>query len=72
MEILYYYVNDEIKRQEIKNLTWDEVMQKRYDIFDCGFMAPVDPGHWIVISPGDIKRLDIFRQVGYIWEDFKK
>ncbi len=75
IEVLYYYdqydtkcsqTSSQIKRIEIVNRTWEEVMDFRWGVYETGVMQPVDPGHWIVISPADIKRVDVYRQNGYL------
>ena len=55
------YTN-ETKVYSFDNLT-DEMAQKfREKIFKIGFKFCIDPGHYVVISPWNIKELHIFRQ----------
>jgi hypothetical protein len=43
----------------------DEVMHFRHKIFDVGLMVCLDPGHWVVIPPFDIKEIHIYKQINF-------
>ncbi len=65
LEILYY-VDADVKKVEISNRYWPEVKEIRQDIFFIGVMVPLDPGRWVIISPGEIKIIYVHRQNGYL------
>lgn len=64
MEIIYR-VGAEDKMLRKRNMTSGELMQFRLDIFRIGFITPIEPGHWRLICPMDIKQIDLYKQSGY-------
>lgn len=47
------------------NLTGDEIQRYRESIFTIGFQIPVSPGHWRIVMPYELKRVELFRQSKY-------
>lgn len=65
--VRYWVEDDQTGRDTTKwhymdNRLPAEVMQARTELFSVGLMLPVDPGHWIVIMPNDIKEVHIYKQ----------
>lgn len=63
-----YTVDSEQKILRWRNMTDDQLMARRSKMFMVGFSIPVadgEPGHWRIICPMDILRVDLYRQSGY-------
>lgn len=62
-----YTMDTERKIIRWRNLTESEMMGRRNKMFHVGMTVPVggDPGHWRIIHPLDIQRVDLYRQSGY-------
>ena len=64
VEIVFHHEN-EIKRLVARNWDWQKVKLFRDNVFQCGYMFPVDPlgsNHFAIASPNDIISIDIYRQ----------
>lgn len=64
IEILFCQYNSRsvYRKHTIRNLTAQELMKWRENVFSSGLLLPVDPNHWTVIRPGDILSIDVWRQ----------
>jgi hypothetical protein len=62
-----YTMDSERKLFRWRNLSEKELMVKRTKMFSVGMTVPVggEPGHWRIICPIDIIRVDLYRQSGY-------
>lgn len=60
-----YVLDSEQKIIRWRNLTDAELMGRRVKMFSQGFTIPVEPGHWRIVHPIDIQRVDLYRQSGY-------
>ena len=62
-----YDFDSERKITRWRNLTDQDLMRRRTSMFQVGFSIPVggQPGHWRVICPIDIVKVDLYRQTGY-------
>lgn len=65
LEVLYF-IGESVKKIDIANRKWTEVLEFRGNIYEIGLFVPIDPGHWVIVSPADIKRVDVYRQNGYL------
>lgn len=52
----------ETKQHALINVSNAELKKFREDIFFNGMMYPIDPGHWILISPFEIITIDVWKQ----------
>lgn len=66
IEIIFQH-DKEVKRRELKNNTWADLMKLRDNIFRVGMMYnPGDePGHYIIVSPFCIISIDVWVQDGF-------
>lgn len=62
-----YSMDSERKLFRWRNLSEAQLMARRNKMFSVGITVPVGgaPGHWRVICPIDIIRVDLYRQSGY-------
>ncbi len=62
-----YTMDSERKLFRWRNLDEKNLMVKRAKMFSTGLTVPVggEPGHWRIIVPMDIIRVDLYRQSGY-------
>lgn len=62
-----YTMDNERKLCRWRNLNEVQLMSKRNKMFSVGLTMPVggEPGHWRIICPIDIIRVDLYRQNGY-------
>lgn len=65
--VFEYAMDSERKLITLRNLTDTELMVKRTKMFQVGFTVQVggETGHWRIICPIDIVRVDLYRQSGY-------
>lgn len=69
IEIVFLHEN-EVCRQLLRNYTADKLKEVRETIFSAGLMVPVERStelpaeldHWRVISPWNIKAVEVWRQ----------
>lgn len=62
---IIYNLDSESCRVLKRNLYDNEVQVLRENMFRYGFPVPVEPGHWRIIPPMDIARVDLVRQTGF-------
>ncbi len=62
-----YASGGERKLYTWRNMTEAKLMARRANLFSVGLTIPVggDPGHWVVICPIDILKVDLYQQTGY-------
>lgn len=65
IEVIFKKNAGETGRHTLDNQTGAELMNFRAQIFTCGLLFPIDPGHWKVISPWDLLEIDVWRQKKY-------
>lgn len=63
-----YNCHNEVKKIARRNLKNEEVQEYRETMFRYGLTIPVEPGHWQIICPYDIARVDLYKQSGYFPE----
>lgn len=61
----YYKHGPEHGRHVVRNLYWHEVREFRERAYSVGIMRPIDPGHWVIISPFDITEVHLWKQKDY-------
>jgi hypothetical protein len=54
--------SNETKLFYLTNQYGHEVMHFRFRVFEVGLKVPIDPGHWIVVPPLQIKEIHVYKQ----------
>jgi hypothetical protein len=60
-----YHCDSNTKLERKRNMTGDELVKYREDIFRIGFSVPIAAGHWRIVTPYDIVQVDLYKQNGY-------
>ncbi len=63
-----YHCDSNTKLERKRNMTGDELVKYREDIFRIGFSVPIAAGHWRIVTPYDIIQVDLYKQSGYFPE----
>jgi hypothetical protein len=63
-----YNLDNETKLIRWRNLPDAELQLRRESIFKVGIPLFIEPGHWRIICPMDIAKVDVYRQNGYFPE----
>lgn len=71
IEVLFSVEYGSTRRYVLCNQTGAEVRNFREYVFTIGVMVPLDPGHWIVAKPADIWEVHLWRQGGFIEDEWK-
>jgi len=61
IEVLYRHDN-EVKREAIRNVSPQKLIQFREIFFSVGFAVTIDASHQIIIAPWNIRSIDVWRQ----------
>lgn len=67
IEISYLH-DGEVKRHFNRNCDWDFVKRLQDNIFFIGLRVPVTSDHFIIVSPWNIRSIDIWRQSHFFKE----
>lgn len=62
---IIYQCDSNTKIECKRNLTGEELVKYREDIFKIGFSVPIAAGHWRIVTPYDIVQVDLYKQSGY-------
>lgn len=67
---LYFMHGAEYKRYYMRNFTWEKIKSFRETVFNSGFMFsdPDDPEHYFVVSPWNIKSIEVTKQKKFFQE----
>jgi hypothetical protein len=60
-----YDVDGVTKQLTRRNMTGEQLMAFRKTMFNAGFTLMVEPGHWKIVCPMDIKTADCYQQRDY-------
>ena len=64
VEARYTYEN-ETRVWRMRNQTAEEVMRIREQIYSAGLAVEWNTGHWIIVHPSDLLRVELFLQKGF-------
>ena len=56
------------KLKRMTNLTLNELMNFRENMFKYGFKIELEPGHWKIICPMDILEVDLYQQDAFFFD----
>ncbi len=63
-----YFAGDhkqELKKRDVRNLYWSEVLKFREDVFIIGFLIMEAPGRYRLVAPANVHEVFFHRQNGY-------